>query len=90
MLYFFSFLEVYICENGKDSQQHTEYFIDSEALMCVLPDPLVCFEKASYSQSQIFHLELNGNLVLLDWFTSGRYSRGERWIFTKYFTLFLD
>ncbi|GFU15559.1 urease accessory protein D [Nephila pilipes] len=78
-----SFPKVYCCENGKDSQQHAVYYIDSEALFCVLPDPLVCFKNASYNQSQTFHLASDANLVFLDWFTSGRYMRGERWAFTK-------
>ncbi|GFY61084.1 urease accessory protein D [Trichonephila inaurata madagascariensis] len=78
-----SFPKVYCCENGKDSQQHAEYYIDSEALLCVLPDPLVCFKNASYNQSQTFHLASDANLVILDWFSSGRYMRGERWAFTK-------
>ncbi|CAL1290804.1 unnamed protein product [Larinioides sclopetarius] len=78
-----SFPKVYCCENGKDSQLHGEYFVDSEALLCLLPDPLVCFKKASYNQSQKFHLAPDANLVLLDWFTSGRYMKGERWAFSK-------
>ncbi|GIY47645.1 urease accessory protein D [Caerostris extrusa] len=78
-----SFPKVYCCENGKDSQLNGEYFLDSEALLCVLPDPLVCFKNASYNQCQSFHLASDANLVLLDWFTSGRYMRGERWAFSK-------
>lgn len=81
--FFLPLFKVYICENGIDSQLNGEYFIESEALLCVLPDPLVCFKNASYNQSQIFNLASDANLVLLDWFTSGRYMKGERWAFSK-------
>ncbi|XP_054720215.1 uncharacterized protein LOC129229863 isoform X2 [Uloborus diversus] len=74
---------VYCCENGLDSQHHTTYFISENSLLCVLPDPLVCFAKASYVQTETFHLESSSNLVVLNWYTSGRYARGEQWDFSK-------
>jgi len=53
-------------------------------LLVVAPDPVVCFEKATYRQYQRFDLEDSANLVCLDWFSSGRHAAGERWRFDRY------
>ncbi|KAF1776266.1 Casein kinase II, regulatory subunit, beta-sheet [Phytophthora cactorum] len=42
------------------------------ATLAFLPDPVTCFERAKYRQTQVFHLEENSNLVFVDWLTSGR------------------
>ncbi|KAG6974824.1 hypothetical protein JG687_00000156 [Phytophthora cactorum] len=42
------------------------------ATLAILPDPVTCFERAKYRQTQVFHLEENSNLVFVDWLTSGR------------------
>jgi urease accessory protein len=53
-------------------------------LLIVAPDPVVCFAGAVYRQVQRFELEESANLVLLDWFSSGRHAAGERWKFDRY------
>lgn len=53
----------------------------------ILPDPVTCFRAASYSQTQRITLSSGASLVLLDWFTSGRKSRGEEWVFSRYHSL---
>lgn len=59
--------------------------IAAGATLFLLPAPVACFERASYSQHQSFHLEdATSSLLLLDWFTSGRVSRGESWIFERF------
>ncbi|KND04603.1 uncharacterized protein SPPG_00321 [Spizellomyces punctatus DAOM BR117] len=58
--------------------------ISRNALLAVLPEPVTCFADASYNQRQVFRLEQGASLVLLDWFTSGRKSRGEAWQFDRY------
>ncbi|KAJ2686969.1 hypothetical protein GGH99_003363 [Coemansia sp. RSA 1285] len=59
------------------------------SLACLLPDPVTCFEGAMYNQRQAVRLHdaQSSSLVLLDWMTSGRMSRGERWAFGKYFSV---
>ncbi|KAJ7275167.1 UreD urease accessory protein-domain-containing protein [Mycena haematopus] len=52
----------------------------------LLPDPVTCFEKASYNQIQTFRLASDASLVVLDWVTSGRKSRGEEWVFSRYYS----
>lgn len=56
----------------------------SQALFIVIPDPVTCFANARYSQKQIFRIQRDSNLVVVDWFTSGRYECGERWDFELY------
>ena len=60
--------------------------ISPRASLFLLPSPVTCFEHSSYSQHQTFHLldPKSSSLLLLDWFTSGRLSRGESWAFDKY------
>ncbi|KAJ2325702.1 hypothetical protein GGI00_004961 [Coemansia sp. RSA 2681] len=62
--------------------------VEPGALLCLLPDPVTCFEDAAYSQRQAVTLHgPTSSVVLLDWMTSGRMSRGERWAFAKYFSV---
>ncbi|KAI8815821.1 UreD urease accessory protein-domain-containing protein, partial [Fimicolochytrium jonesii] len=59
--------------------------IEPHALLCVLPDPTTLFAGASYTQHQTFHLaNEDASLVLLDWYTSGRASRGEVWAWERF------
>jgi urease accessory protein UreH len=53
-------------------------------LLAVIPDPVTCFSTARYHQKQVFQVSANSNLVVVDWFTSGRYECGEKWDFSFY------
>ncbi|CAG8633583.1 7473_t:CDS:2 [Diversispora eburnea] len=64
-------------------QQHSQQGYEFNFLQ--LPGPTTCFQSADYSQYQKFKLEDDiSSLIVLDWFTSGRMSRGERWEFANY------
>ncbi|KAI8983022.1 urease accessory protein UreD [Pilobolus umbonatus] len=53
--------------------------------LIVLPDPVTCFKESSFQSKQTFRLDdATSQLVLLDWFTSGRATRGESWAFRHY------
>jgi urease accessory protein len=54
------------------------------SLLVFAPDPVQPFAGSSYLQRQEFHLAKNAALVLVDWFTSGRAARGERWLFDNF------
>ncbi|KAJ1926255.1 hypothetical protein IWQ60_003948 [Tieghemiomyces parasiticus] len=55
------------------------------AYLVLLPSPVTCFKDSRFVQHQTFHLEdPTASLVLLDWVTSGRMSRGESWQFELY------
>lgn len=76
--------KVYKAVGGKCSEQFFEAQVGSNALLAILPDPVTCFSTARYSQRQIFNVASDGNLVLVDWLTSGRHKRGEIWDFELY------
>jgi urease accessory protein len=54
------------------------------ATLLVLPDPVTPFAASSYEQRQRFELSSTATLIFLDWLTSGRLARGERWAMTRY------
>ncbi|KAF8213173.1 UreD urease accessory protein-domain-containing protein [Mycena galopus ATCC 62051] len=71
--------------------QVTTQRMDATVASCgglfLLPDPVTCFEKASYNQIQTFRLAPDASLAVLDWVTSGRKSRGEEWVFSRYYSV---
>ncbi|KAJ2787717.1 hypothetical protein GGI15_000488 [Coemansia interrupta] len=72
----------------EQSYQTVEISVEPNGFICLLPDPVTCFKDALYNQRQIVCLaDASSSVVLLDWMTSGRMSRGERWEFAKYFSV---
>lgn len=57
--------------------------LGEKALLVFAPDPVQAFADSAYTQRQEFHLAAGAGLVLVDWFTSGRVARGERWAFSR-------
>ncbi|GAB4840759.1 hypothetical protein Ancab_021522 [Ancistrocladus abbreviatus] len=70
--------KVYKSVGMKCSEQMLEARVGSNALFVVTPDPVTCFSTARYSQKQVFRVLSDSNLVVVDWFTSGRYESGEK------------
>ncbi|KAJ1655038.1 hypothetical protein IWQ61_005138 [Dispira simplex] len=67
------------------SLNHFVVHIAPGGCLVSLPSPVTCFKDARYQQRQDFHLaDISSSLVLLDWVTSGRVSRGEAWQFDMY------
>ncbi len=58
----------------------------TDSLLVFSPEPVQAFADSVYVQQQEFHLEPGAGLVLLDWFSSGRAARGERWEFAHFQT----
>jgi urease accessory protein len=75
--------KIYRTKSLPASQQLTATVAEDAILLC-LPDPLVCFAGSNYSQHQRLDLSNGASLVMLDWLTSGRRARGERWAFDRY------
>ncbi|KAJ7654950.1 UreD urease accessory protein-domain-containing protein [Mycena polygramma] len=67
--------------------QRMDCAVASGGGLFLLPDPVTCFRSASYKQIQTFHLAADASLVVLDWVTSGRKSRGEEWVFSRYYSV---
>ncbi len=78
--------KVYASPQGRPCRQSLTATIDEGALLTLLPDPVTCFTQAVYEQNQRFNLATGGSIAILDWFTSGRRARDERWAFSKYQT----
>lgn len=70
--------------SGAVSVQELEVNIARGAIVVSAPDPIVCFAGASFVQRQKFNLAEDAGLVMIDWMTSGRRARGERWAFDLY------
>ena len=58
--------------------------VGANALLAVVPDPIVCFAAADFAQQQRYDLHPDASLVMVDWMTSGRHAAGERWAFSRY------
>jgi urease accessory protein len=76
--------KVYRSPAGRTSRQSIEANVAPGAVLAVVPDPVTCFAGAVYEQRQRFELAEGGSLLLVDWLTSGRAARGERWAFGRY------
>lgn len=68
------------------TMQNITFVVAARGALFLLPDPVTCFQSASYRQNQTFHLSRTSSLVVLDWLTSGRKSLGEEWSFSKYYS----
>jgi urease accessory protein UreH len=66
------------------TRQTLDVRIASNAALCLLPDPVQPFEGSNFEQKQVFRLQGNASLCLLDWVTQGRTARGEDWSFVKW------
>jgi urease accessory protein len=66
------------------SRQSLDADVGDGATLAVAPDPVTCFAGSRYEQRQCFRLAATGSLLQIDWLTSGRAARGERWAFARY------
>jgi urease accessory protein len=62
----------------------TNATLGSGSLLVFAPDAVQAFAGSSYRQRQEFYCAKDAALVLVDWFTSGRVARGERWAFEHF------
>lgn len=76
--------KVYRNPSGLPCSHTTKAVLEADALLVFAPEPVQAFAESYYSQRQEFHLAESAGLVLLDWFTSGRAARGERWAFSGF------
>jgi urease accessory protein len=68
----------------RPAQLHFTASVEADALLAVVPDPIVCFADAHFTQTQRYDLHAEASLVMVDWMTSGRHAAGERWAFSRY------
>jgi len=65
-------------------RQSVSATVGAHAMLAVVPDPIVCFAGADFTQTHRYELHADASLVLVDWITSGRHASGERWAFSRY------
>lgn len=58
--------------------------LGEESVLVLAPDPIQAFGGSIYKQHQEFHITEGAGLALVDWLSSGRSERGERWVFSRY------
>lgn len=75
--------KIYRNPKGRPCRHVAEVALEEGALLVLAPDPVQAFAEASYDQTQRIRMAPGASLVLLDWFTSGRMARGERWRFQR-------
>ncbi|RUS70764.1 hypothetical protein EGW08_021466 [Elysia chlorotica] len=75
--------KVYHCRHSAATIQRLNFSVGDRALLCVLPDPVVCFKGANFQQTQIVEMSATSNLVFLDWMLSGRNALLESWSFQR-------
>jgi urease accessory protein len=73
-----------VYRSRRPSYQSVNATVDADAFFAVVPDPVVCFADAHFTQSQRYDLHARASLVMVDWVTSGRHASGERWAFSRY------
>ena len=76
--------KVYRCPGDKVCRQELRATVARDGFLVLAPDPVICFADSAYEQRQRFDVAAGGSLVVVDWLSSGRRMRGERWAFRRY------
>jgi urease accessory protein len=76
--------KVYRNPGGRPCGHVTAAMLKENGSLVFAPDPVQAFAGSTYAQRQEFHLAPGAGLALVDWFTSGRAARGERWEFSRF------
>nr|GAT44084.1 predicted protein [Mycena chlorophos] len=72
---------------GSVTRQQLEMSVEAGGALFLLPDPVTCFEAASYESVQRFRIAKDASLAVVDWITAGRKTRGEEWAFARYLSI---
>ena len=73
-----------VYRSPRGCSQRVEVHAGEGAVLALVPDPIVCFAGARYSQEIHVSLAPSASLLLLDGYTCGRAARGERWQFAGF------
>jgi urease accessory protein len=76
--------KVYRSADAQVARQGLAARIHPDAMLLSLPDPVTCFADSIFEQRQHIEMSDSSSLLWLDWLTSGRRARGERWAFRRY------
>jgi urease accessory protein len=73
-----------VYRSPRGCSQRLDVHVARGAAMAIVPDPVVCFAQARYSQEIAVSLDAGASLLLLDGYVCGRSARGERWRFDSF------
>lgn len=76
--------KVYRSPEHLAARQNLSVSLAEDATCIIAPHAVTCFASARFVQRQRIEMAAGASLVLVDWFTSGRHARGERWSFDRY------
>jgi len=76
--------KVYRNPDLRPCTHETHAVVGRGSLLVFAPEPVQPFAQSRYAQQQRFSLAADASLVLVDWFSSGRSARGERWAFSHF------
>jgi urease accessory protein len=73
-----------VYRSPRGCSQRLRGLVGDEAVLAVVPDPVVCFAGANYEQDTRIKLSPSASVLIVDGYTCGRSARGERWEFDQY------
>lgn len=73
-----------VYRSQRPSTQRLTARVESDGLLVIVPDPVVCFAGSRFVQRQQIRLAADASLLLVDWLSAGRHASGERWAFDSY------
>jgi urease accessory protein len=76
--------KVYRNPSRRPCGHRTQATLEADSLLVFAPDPVQAFANSSYTQRQEFQLAPGAGLAFVDWFSSGRVARDERWDFDHF------
>lgn len=76
--------KIYKNPRGLPCGQSLQGRVEDDAVLVIAPEAVCCFADSRYDQIQHITVAEGGNLVIVDWMTSGRYEVGERFQFKSY------
>jgi urease accessory protein len=71
-------------DGGVGTSQNLSARVAADAVLAIVPDPVVCFADARYEQVVDVALDPTASLCLVEAYSCGRSARGERWAFARY------
>lgn len=75
---------IYKSDEGEKCTQHICGTLEKDAVLVMLPDPLVLQEGSCFEQYQEWYMEPGSMLFIMDWLIPGRVDAGEKFAFRNY------